>query len=57
MFLACSLFLVASVFGSTTDESCKGLHIIADTQLENTAEQRGEVRGIEVKEELQLELD
>jgi hypothetical protein len=51
MFLACSLLLVASVFGSTTDESNKALHIIADTQLENTAEQRGEVRGIEVKEE------
>jgi hypothetical protein len=57
MFLACSLFLVASVFGSTTDESNKALHLLADAQLENTAKQRGEVREVEINEELQLELD
>ena len=57
IFLACSLFLVASVFGSTSDEPNKALHLIADAQLENTAEERGEVRKVEVKEELQLELD
>ena len=34
IFLACSLFLVASVFDSTTDEPNKALHLIADISIE-----------------------